>query len=640
MSVRRPVSSLPPARRLVSVLGALAIGVATLVSTSLRAQALPQSFPAERLRPSLDRNGIIDVEWGSVPDHLGLNVGAWVWYTHNPLVLYAENPDGSIERVQTLVGSRVAGSGLFSIGLFKRVQLGFELPFVLFQYRPDPDPAKPGAALVGDQLQAVGLGDLRVSPKIALWRVDGDDAPLDIAFIPTVTLPSASLLNDIILGAGDTRYMGESFFTLAPEVAVSRQIGQLRLAGNLGYRIRPPTTAVYIDVGSEAFYRAGVAYRFNELLAVPLELGTSLGGQATSFNPFAGINRNPLEWMAQVKYDVLPILQVHAGGGVGILAGYGTPDFRVFAGAQFVPPRDEVPPKPTHCDAGPEDIDGFEDDDHCIDPDNDNDGILDTADACPREPEDKDGSNDDDGCPDPDNDGDGILDTADKCPDDAEDPDGYEDSDGCPEPDNDNDDILDTNDKCPLIPEDRDGFQDEDGCPDPDNDGDGLLDANDKCPNEPETINGNEDEDGCPDQGKTKVVVTKEKIEILEKVFFDVNKATIQKRSFGLLDQVAAVLKNNKQLTKIRIEGHTDSDGSDASNLKLSQARTESVMKYLIDKGVEASRLEPVGYGETRPTVPNTTKANKEKNRRVEFAIVEVDGKPVEKTTEVKTPAP
>jgi outer membrane protein OmpA-like peptidoglycan-associated protein len=63
-------------------------------------------------------------------------------------------------------------------------------------------------------------------------------------------------------------------------------------------------------------------------------------------------------------------------------------------------------------------------------------------------------------------------------------------------------------------------------------------------------------------------------------------------------------------------------------------------MKYLIDKGVEASRLEPVGYGETRPTVPNTTKANKEKNRRVEFAIVEVDGKPVEKTIEVKTPAP
>jgi outer membrane protein OmpA-like peptidoglycan-associated protein len=63
-------------------------------------------------------------------------------------------------------------------------------------------------------------------------------------------------------------------------------------------------------------------------------------------------------------------------------------------------------------------------------------------------------------------------------------------------------------------------------------------------------------------------------------------------------------------------------------------------MKYLVDKGVEASRLEPVGYGATRPTVPNTNKVNKEKNRRVEFSIVEVDGKAVENVTEVKSPAP
>lgn len=614
--------------------------IAVVASSAIAQAELPQSFPAERLRPALDSNGIIDVEWGSVADHLGLHAGAWAWYAQNPMVLYTEDADGNLERAQTLVGHRLGGSALFSLGLFKRVQLGLELPFVLYQARPEPDATKPGAALVGDQLQAVGLGDLRVSPKIALWRVDGDDAPLDIGFIPTVTLPTAALLNDIILSAGDTRYMGESFFTLAPELAVSRQLGQVRLAANLGYRIRPSTTALDLEVGSEAFYRVGVAYRFDELLSLPLEFGTSLGGQSTSFNPFAGVNRNPLEWMAQGKYDLLPNLQLHAGGGIGVLAGYATPDFRVFAGALFVPTR-EAAPKPIRCAAGPEDRDGFEDDDHCVDPDNDRDGILDTADACPLEPEDKDDHADEDGCPDPDNDGDGILDANDKCPDDAEDADGYEDQDGCAEPDNDGDGIKDVDDKCPLVPEDKDGFQDDDGCADPDNDGDGLLDASDKCPDESETINGNDDADGCPDQGKTKVVVTKEKIEILEKVFFDVNRATIQSRSFGLLDQVAAVLKNNKQLTRLRIEGHTDSDGSDESNLKLSQARTESVMKYLfVDKGVEASRLEPVGYGETRPTVPNSSKVNKEKNRRVEFSIVEVDGKPVDNMTEVKNPAP
>ena len=93
--------------------------------------------------------------------------------------------------------------------------------------------------------------------------------------------------------------------------------------------------------------------------------------------------------------------------------------------------------------------------------------------------------------------------------------------------------------------------------------------------------------------------------------------------------QVAAVLKNNPQLSKIVIEGHTDSDGSDASNLDLSQRRTESVKRFLIAENIGAERLDAMGFGESRPAVENTSKANKEKNRRVEFRIAEVDGKSV-----------
>ncbi len=629
-------------RRTLAGAVAAAIGIAVGLSAApASAQELAQNVPAERLRPALDRNGIIDVEWGSVPEHLAFNFGAWAWYAHNPLVLYAKTPEGTLDRAQVLVGSRVGGSIIASMGVWKRLQIGLELPYALFQYRPDPHATKPGAALVGDQLQAVGFGDLRLSPKIALWRVDGDDALFDIAVTPTVTLPTAALLNDVILGSGDTRWMGESSPTFAPEVALSRQLPfGLRLAGNLGYRLRFPTESLGLEVGSEAFYRAGIAYRFDEILKQPLELGGSVGGQMASFDP-KDVNKNPLEVLAQLKYDVLPFMQVHVGGGMGIIGGYATPDFRVFAGVQAVPPVDDTPqppPPPPDCPAGPEDFDGFEDDDHCIDPDNDGDGILDGVDACPLEPEDKDEFMDEDGCPDPDNDKDGILDVDDRCPIKREDADGFEDSDGCPDEDNDKDGILDENDGCPIVPEDKDGFEDEDGCPDPDNDKDGILDAEDKCPNEPETINGNQDDDGCPDQGKTKVVITKEKIEILEMVFFDVNKATIQKRSFNLLAQVASVLKNNSQITKVRIEGHTDSDGSDASNLTLSQKRTESVMAYLEKAGVDAKRMEPVGYGESKPKVPNTSKANKEKNRRVEFSIVEIDGKSTESSTEVKSP--
>ena len=177
--------------------------------------------------------------------------------------------------------------------------------------------------------------------------------------------------------------------------------------------------------------------------------------------------------------------------------------------------------------------------------DRDHDGILDNVDKCPDDPEDKDGFEDEDGCPDKDNDKDGILDTKDKCPNEPEDKDKFEDEDGCPDPDNDTDGIQDDDDKCPNEPEDKDGFEDEDGCPDPDNDKDGVPDAADKCPNDP----GPPDNDGCPKK-YTHIVVTQEKIELKQKIFFDTDKATIQPRSFSLLDEIGS-----------RVEIAADHDG-------------------------------------------------------------------------------
>src|SRR5262249_49123836 len=153
------------------------------------------------------------------------------------------------------------------------------------------------------------------------------------------------------------------------------------------------------------------------------------------------------------------------------------------------------------------------------------------------------------------------------------------------------DGIPDGFDQCPLQPEDMDGFQDDDGCPDPDNDKDGILDKDDKCPNEPETINGFQDEDGCPDKGPpAKVRIENDQIVILEKVFFDTNKAKIQPKSFNLLNQVASVIKSHPEF-KIRIEGHTDSQGNLDRNTKLSQERADSVRTYLIKQAIDPARL-------------------------------------------------
>ena len=251
--------------------------------------------------------------------------------------------------------------------------------------------------------------------------------------------------------------------------------------------------------------------------------------------------------------------------------------------------------------------------------DRDADGIFDEDDKCPDDPEDKDGFEDADGCPDPDNDKDGILDEKDACPNEPEDKDGFQDEDGCPDPDNDADGVLDVRDKCPLVPEDFDGFEDDDGCPDEDNDKDKIPDVKDLCPNEAEDYNGYADEDGCPDAESIRVVG--DQIVLDEKIFFHLQLAAIQPRSFGLLSRLAKLLLAHPEYKHISIEGHADETGTDDFNQKLSEARAGAVRDKLISYGVTASRLSAVGLGESRPAEEGHTQKAWQKNRRVEFRI-------------------
>ncbi len=284
---------------------------------------------------------------------------------------------------------------------------------------------------------------------------------------------------------------------------------------------------------------------------------------------------------------------------------------------------DGIPDPSDRCPEQAEDMDGYEDEDGCPeDQDTDGDGIPDSRDQCPRDPEDLDGVDDEDGCPDIelDRDGDGIPDASDRCPEQPEDKDGFEDTDGCPDPDNDQDGVLDAQDGCPLQPEDKDGFEDENGCPDPDNDQDRIPDVSDKCPNQPEDYDGDEDTDGCPDIYKT-IIVRDDRIELKQKVFFATAKARILERSFELLNEVSAALRERKAV-RVRIEGHTDSRGSARYNKTLSQQRADSVRRYLEGQGIGSDRLESVGLGEDVPIEDNRTADGRAANRRVEFHII------------------
>ena len=330
-------------------------------------------------------------------------------------------------------------------------------------------------------------------------------------------------------------------------------------------------------------------------LAVPFGAGIAYALGAAEVRPGGRESSARSRWAARTISRSRPsaALKVYLaknsflslGGGVGFIPGNGAnPDLRAFLGIVFEPnigdrDGDGLKDDVDQCPDDPEDFDDFEDEDGCPEPDNDRDGILDVDDQCPNEPEDKDGFEDEDGCPEGnelDRDGDGIPDNVDQCPDDPEDKDGFQDEDGCPDLDNDQDGILDVDDLCPDDPEDIDGFEDKDGCPDPDNDNDRILDKDDECPRidgetreeTAETYNGDDDDDGCPDRGR--VVVTDTKIEILDKIYFEYNKAVIKSESYPILDAIVATLEGNPDIHSSRFRATPTSAARDAYNLDLS----------------------------------------------------------------------
>jgi outer membrane protein OmpA-like peptidoglycan-associated protein len=115
-----------------------------------------------------------------------------------------------------------------------------------------------------------------------------------------------------------------------------------------------------------------------------------------------------------------------------------------------------------------------------------------------------------------------------------------------------------------------------------------------------------------------------EKIVITQKIHFEFDRAVIRSISYPILDDVAYLLQRNPQIQLVRVEGHTDWIGPDAYNQNLSERRADSVRNYLIQKGIDPSRMVAVGYGETRPIADNNTVKGRARNRRTEFTVVNV----------------
>ena len=233
-------------------------------------------------------------------------------------------------------------------------------------------------------------------------------------------------------------------------------------------------------------------------------------------------------------------------------------------------------------------------------PDTDGDGLKDSDDLCPEHP----GPLVNQGCPDTDNDG--IFDYLDACPEVA----GPEENRGCPWPDTDGDGLLDKDDKCPY----NAGPPSNDGCPYTDTDGDGVIDKEDECVNVPGPVENK----GCP-------VVEEEAEEILQTAFdnlqFETAKAVILQESYESLGALADLLIKKPEW-KLRISGHTDSQGGAQNNMILSKKRSEAVRDFLESRGVAPERCVVTWFGETMPIASNDTEEGRQKNRRVEMEII------------------
>ena len=565
-------------------------------------------FSLDRFRPAPTSEDGLALVLPRTLGHLRPGASLTLDYAHQPLVLGAQGQDAE----GAIVKHRLVGHLMGALGLGERFELFLHAPITFVQ--SGDDPALAGVSFPDPSKAA--FGDLTVggSARIA----GGDMDPLQVGLTVALGLPSG----------GDAGLSGDDGVRAEGLLSLAYHLQSWSLAANLGGRYRPSADYGTAELGSELLMGAGTYYRATDKLIAMLELEGNTSLRSESFKS----EGTALEALLGARWTT-PVQLVATGAiGVGLTQAIGVPDVRVLAQLAWPPPRPPLAPPDLdrdgivddqdRCPTIPEDKDDFEDADGCPEPDNDKDGVPDAQDKCPLDPEDIDGFADEDGCPENDNDKDWIVDSKDKCPNNAEDRDGVKDEDGCPDLDNDMDGILDASDACPMDPEDPDGFADEDGCPDPDNDKDGVLDVDDACPTAP----GPAASKGCP----RAVRVDASQIRILQRIEFETKRAELRPTAAPILDEVRLALEANPQIKKVRIEGHTDDRGSDSFNLDLSQRRAETVMKWLVDGGIDPERLTAEGLGETKPLVPNDSQENLQTNRRVEFHIVDPAPKPSE----------
>jgi OOP family OmpA-OmpF porin len=361
-------------------------------------------------------------------------------------------------------------------------------------------------------------------------------------------------------------YVSDEGVRASPFLVFGGSDDALAWSAQVGWVFRPGKQLFPGDapVGGALTFGAGIFFLLDEERTI--QLGPELYGSTvmTEGGSAFASDSTSAELLGSIRWRIGGgDFVVGLGAGPGFGRGVGSPDYRVVAMFGYLPETDASRK------------------------DRDEDGVPDEKDACPDDP--------------------GV-----KTPDPA--------TNGCPAPpdDQDNDGTKDKDDKCVT----EWGEKDNQGCP-KDGDKDGVPDHEDACPKEPGIRHEEARHNGCP---RARIIQEESAIVITQQVQFDHGKATIKPESDGLMTDVADVLKEHPEIEEVEIQGHTDNTGPANVNRNLSQARAQSVRKWLVDHGVEGKRLKAKGYGPDKPIAGNDSDAGRAKNRRVEFKITKGPG--------------
>jgi OmpA-OmpF porin, OOP family len=650
---------------------------ALTLSVSRPAAAQSQGFQLNRYEPTPAGESSFMVDHPRFKSR-HLSVGLSLNYAFRPLTLGVVDGDGQYTATHAVIAQQLLGHLDVAGSFCSCLTLSASLPITLMERLGGSAPvygymtsgldgghAGPsGIALPKGTINGVPALDSGIpnDPRLGIMvHVYGrpDEDPFSVSMGGNLWVPLRQFgLGDSSSHAGDAEARVQTKVVLA---GYSRRL-RWSLLGAYLFRQKAHLGDIPASEGSSA----GSELQFGAALGYADKArGFAMGPEAmltTIVNPRSYTFRpdyTGLEALLGTHLRIKDGLQVSVAGGLGLLRQPGTPDARLLLRIAYTPrsrpPRDR-------------DRDGVLDPgDRCVDvpggptadprtngcpPDQDGDGVMDAQDLCPELAK---GPSPDPlrhGCPAGDQDRDGVLDPQDRCPDTAigahPDPARL----GCPAGDLDGDGVVDPEDLCPELPRgthpdpgrlgcpagDRDGdgaFDPDDqcvelpsgrlpdparpGCPTPDRDDDTVIDAEDACPGDPGAPSPDRAKHGCPGL----VRMTAGKLVTLAPVVFATGQDTISPRSVPAMQALADALKASPWIKRFRIGGHTDDRGGEAANTLLSRRRAWRVLQWLVDSGIDPSRIDAAGYGSIQPIADNTTEAGRATNRRVEILILD-----------------